>query len=181
MRRNEKLTETEPIEHVATRDRILDIALDLFSTQGYEGTSIREIAQKLGFSKASIYYHFASKEEILVALHFRLHEFGSTAMRAVDLSETSPEVWIRAPGEAHRPDSRVSRPVCPSRAEQGNLGAVAQGTAYLRARPCGGLVPNGSSQPADRPGGPCPHGMRVQGSHGHLGPCGGRLQRGPLG
>jgi len=78
----------------STREHILDIALDLFGTQGYDKTSVREIAEKLGFSKASIYYHFASKEDILMALHFRLHEFGRDAMSAVDLSETSAEVWM---------------------------------------------------------------------------------------
>lgn len=58
-----------------TRERILDIALDLFIEQGYDKTSLREIAERLGFTKAAIYYHFASKEEILFALHLRLHEF----------------------------------------------------------------------------------------------------------
>ena len=48
----------------STRDRILDIALDLFVEQGFDKTSLREIAERLGFSKAAIYYHFASKDEI---------------------------------------------------------------------------------------------------------------------
>ncbi|HEX3981907.1 MAG TPA: helix-turn-helix domain-containing protein, partial [Acidimicrobiales bacterium] len=50
-----------------TRERILDIALELFTTQGYDKTSLRQIAEQLGFSKAAIYYHFASKEDILLA------------------------------------------------------------------------------------------------------------------
>jgi AcrR family transcriptional regulator len=60
----------------STRERILDIALELFTEQGYERTSLRQIAERLGFSKAAIYYHFASKEDILMTLHLRLHEFG---------------------------------------------------------------------------------------------------------
>ena len=48
-----------------TRERILDISLELFTTQGYDKTSLREIAEHLGFSKAAIYYHFESKEAIL--------------------------------------------------------------------------------------------------------------------
>lgn len=83
-----------PVEQRGTRERILDIALDLFSLQGYDKTSMREIAEKLGLSKASIYYHFPGKEDILMALHLRLHEFGQEARGAVDLSETSPEVWM---------------------------------------------------------------------------------------
>lgn len=51
-----------------TRTRILDIAADLFRTRGYAGTSIADIAAGLGTSKAALYYHFRSKEEILDAL-----------------------------------------------------------------------------------------------------------------
>ena len=80
-------------ERSGTRERILDIALELFSTQGYDKTSLREIAQRLGFSKAAIYYHFASKEEILLALHLRLHEFGRDALQTMGEVGTSPELW----------------------------------------------------------------------------------------
>jgi AcrR family transcriptional regulator len=48
-----------------TRVRILAVALELFATQGYAGTSIRDIAEPMGMTKAALYYHFASKEEIL--------------------------------------------------------------------------------------------------------------------
>ncbi|MEW2356966.1 helix-turn-helix domain-containing protein [Spirillospora sp. NPDC029432] len=51
-----------------TRARILDIAAELFRAQGYAGTSIADIAKRLGSSKAALYYHFASKEKILDAL-----------------------------------------------------------------------------------------------------------------
>jgi AcrR family transcriptional regulator len=64
----------------STRERILNVALDLFSDKGYDGTSLREIAEQLGVTKAALYYHFASKEDILMALHMRLHDFGKDAM-----------------------------------------------------------------------------------------------------
>ena len=51
-----------------TRQRILVIAGELFVRQGYAGTSIADIAGQLGTSKAALYYHFKSKEEILEAL-----------------------------------------------------------------------------------------------------------------
>ena len=51
-----------------TRQRILAVAQELFIDQGYDGTSLREIADRLGFTKAALYYHFRSKDEILVAL-----------------------------------------------------------------------------------------------------------------
>jgi AcrR family transcriptional regulator len=78
----------------STRERILDIALELFTTQGYDKTSLRQIAERLGFTKAAIYYHFASKADILMALHMRLHEFGRDALSAMG-DEASPESWAR--------------------------------------------------------------------------------------
>jgi len=61
---------------VQTRERILDIALELFTEQGYEKTSLRDIAEQLGTTKAALYYHFERKEDILLELHLRLHAFG---------------------------------------------------------------------------------------------------------
>ncbi|MDX3850892.1 helix-turn-helix domain-containing protein [Streptomyces sp. AK02-01A] len=51
-----------------TRQRIQDIALELFAEQGYEKTSLREIAERLEVTKAALYYHFKTKEDILISL-----------------------------------------------------------------------------------------------------------------
>jgi AcrR family transcriptional regulator len=51
-----------------TRQRILDVALELFGEHGYAGTSIADITKRLGISKAALYYHFTAKDEILSAL-----------------------------------------------------------------------------------------------------------------
>ena len=51
-----------------TRDRIRTVAMKLFSEQGYEHTSIRQIAEQLGITKAAVYYHFRSKEDIVTSL-----------------------------------------------------------------------------------------------------------------
>jgi AcrR family transcriptional regulator len=51
-----------------TRERILAVANELFIEQGYEGTSLREIADRLDITKAALYYHFRSKDEILETL-----------------------------------------------------------------------------------------------------------------
>jgi AcrR family transcriptional regulator len=51
-----------------TRGRIQAVALDLFAEQGYEKTSLREIAERLGVTKAALYYHFKSKEDIVRSL-----------------------------------------------------------------------------------------------------------------
>ncbi|MFJ9807827.1 TetR/AcrR family transcriptional regulator [Streptomyces sp. NPDC101158] len=51
-----------------TRQRIQDVALELFAEQGYETTSLREIAERLDVTKAALYYHFKTKEDILVSI-----------------------------------------------------------------------------------------------------------------
>lgn len=51
-----------------TRERILRAALRLFAEHGYGATSMREIAEQLGITKAALYYHFDSKEDIVRAL-----------------------------------------------------------------------------------------------------------------
>lgn len=51
-----------------TRAKILDIARELFAIQGYAGTSIADIATRLGATKGALYYHFKSKDQILDAL-----------------------------------------------------------------------------------------------------------------
>ncbi|WP_327092889.1 TetR/AcrR family transcriptional regulator [Nonomuraea sp. NBC_01738] len=51
-----------------TRTRIQEIALRLFTEQGYEATSLREIAEELGVTKAALYYHFKTKDDIVGSL-----------------------------------------------------------------------------------------------------------------
>jgi AcrR family transcriptional regulator len=78
----------------ATRQRILDVALDLFNEHGYDKTSLREIAEALGFTKAALYYHFERKEDILVALHLRLHALGRDVLD--QLGQIEPALDARA-------------------------------------------------------------------------------------
>lgn len=68
-----------------TRRRAQQAALDLFTRQGYEATSLREIADELGINKASLYHHFASKEAILQSL------FDERGTEVADLL-----TWLRA-------------------------------------------------------------------------------------
>lgn len=82
-----------PSGEKSTRERILDVALELFNTAGYEGTSLREIAERMHFSKAALYYHFASKDDILLALHMRLHALGKEGFEDLDADRVRPEQW----------------------------------------------------------------------------------------
>ncbi|MDP9846250.1 TetR/AcrR family transcriptional regulator [Streptosporangium lutulentum] len=51
-----------------TRAEIQDVALALFTEHGYDATSMREIAERLDITKAALYYHFKSKEAIILSL-----------------------------------------------------------------------------------------------------------------
>ncbi|WP_432097369.1 TetR/AcrR family transcriptional regulator [Streptomyces sp. bgisy100] len=51
-----------------TRQRIQDVALELFAERGYEKTSLREIAEQLDVTKAALYYHFKTKEDIVLGI-----------------------------------------------------------------------------------------------------------------
>ncbi len=46
----------------------MDAALQLFSEHGFEGSSLQQIADRLGVTKAALYYHFRSKDDLLQAL-----------------------------------------------------------------------------------------------------------------
>lgn len=52
----------------STKDKIFDVALDLFSKKGYDSVSIRAIAFEVGIKESSIYNHYSSKKEILISI-----------------------------------------------------------------------------------------------------------------
>ena len=68
-----------------TRAAIQRVALERFTSKGYEATSMREIADELGIKKASLYYHFNGKEDILRSL------FVQRGTEAQELLE-----WVKA-------------------------------------------------------------------------------------
>src|ERR1043165_5096400 len=70
-----------------TRDRILSVALQMFASQGYASTSLREIADELGVTKAALYFHFKTKEDILTGI-LRGHLASINAI--VDEAEQTP-------------------------------------------------------------------------------------------
>ena len=76
-----------------TRERILDVALELFTEDGYDRASLREIAERLGVTKAALYYHFPSKADILFALHLRLHALIDEPLEQLREGPVTLERW----------------------------------------------------------------------------------------
>ena len=71
-------------EKSETRDKILDAARELFVSEGYEGVSMRKVAEKIEYSPPAIYVHFADKNELFHELcrqdFARLQEVVATEM-----------------------------------------------------------------------------------------------------
>ncbi|GAA3845965.1 TetR family transcriptional regulator [Sphaerisporangium flaviroseum] len=74
-------------EHTDTRTRIQEIALKLFTEQGYEATSLREIAEAVGVTKAALYYHFRTKDDIIASL---TEDRRAAAERLIKWSQDQP-------------------------------------------------------------------------------------------
>src|SRR6478609_10791568 len=51
-----------------TRTRLIEAAIDLFTQHSFAGTSLQMIADELGLTKAAIYYHFRSREQLLTGV-----------------------------------------------------------------------------------------------------------------
>ena len=96
--------------HTDTRQRALDVALELFTEQGYEKTSLREIADRLGIKKASLYYHFPSKEALLAGIMENLlapvDELVAWSQTQPRTAETRQEVVRRIAAAVRGPWSR---------------------------------------------------------------------------
>jgi AcrR family transcriptional regulator len=75
-----------------TRERILDVALELFATQGFAGTSIRQITQAVGIRESAIYAHFVSKQEMYETL---FEEVGPPAFLLLELLEAGEYERLR--------------------------------------------------------------------------------------
>jgi AcrR family transcriptional regulator len=73
------------------RQELIDTAIELFAQNGFHGTGIDRIAEQAGVSKKTMYHHFRSKEElILAALKQHDGQFRNYFMKSVDQVSGSP-------------------------------------------------------------------------------------------
>jgi AcrR family transcriptional regulator len=73
-----------------TRARILEVALELFATQGLQQTSLRQIADRLGLTKPALYYHFASRDDLVRSLVQPLLDDVDRMLARVEQADASP-------------------------------------------------------------------------------------------
>lgn len=74
-------TPTRKRDAKATRDRLVRAALDLFTSQGYHGTTTPVIAERAGVAEGTIYRHFTSKEQLLNEIYRAGVRLFTTALR----------------------------------------------------------------------------------------------------
>jgi AcrR family transcriptional regulator len=72
-----------------TRQRLTDVAVDLFTRHSFAGTSLQMIADEMGFTKAAIYYHFRTREELLGAVVEPIFEQLSAIITAAEAQRSA--------------------------------------------------------------------------------------------
>ena len=75
------------IKEKNTKDKILEEALKLFAQSGYMGTSMNDIASKLGVTKAALYKHYKSKQEILDSIIDKMNELDMERVKRYEMPE----------------------------------------------------------------------------------------------
>jgi AcrR family transcriptional regulator len=111
---NRKSTARQAAEQPGSqRDALLDAAAHLFSTQGFNSTSMRDIAASIGKTPGSLYYHFESKNDLLVAIHLRAQAWAEDILRSAKEGNGGPWKTLEQLCVAHlealleRPDYAV--------------------------------------------------------------------------
>ncbi len=122
----------------ATRERILDAALDLFRTQGYAETTMRQIAQAADVAVGNAYYYFASKDQLILAFYERNHAdhvalLGDALETTKDFRERL-RVLLRTKVDSAMPYRRLSTKLFTSAADpESPLSPFSPESAPLRA------------------------------------------------
>lgn len=74
-----------------TKERILEVSLELFAQSGYLGTSMSDIAHQLGITKSALYKHYAGKQEILNSIVGKMSKTDYEQAEKYEMPETEPD------------------------------------------------------------------------------------------
>lgn len=91
-----------------TRESILLAALRLFSRNGYEGTSMRDIAGEVGITQGAIYKHFAGKDVLLEAICTRMEENDAMHAEAAGVPAEDPLTCDDSLSNQQQPNGRLA-------------------------------------------------------------------------
>jgi AcrR family transcriptional regulator len=80
----------------ATRELLVSIARERFTTQGYAATSIEDIVQRAGVAKGALYHHFSGKDALFRAVYEEVLADVASAVMAAALAEQEPWAGVRA-------------------------------------------------------------------------------------
>jgi AcrR family transcriptional regulator len=83
------------------RRQILEAAVELFKTQGYDGFSLRQVAEKIGYTPTTIYLYFKDKNELLLTVAYEGFRVFGERFQAVFDAVTDPLERIRALGRTY--------------------------------------------------------------------------------
>lgn len=75
---------------MSTKDRIMDVALHMFSERGYEAVSVRDICGEVGIKESTLYYHFKNKKDILDSLITKFKDHISGLLSHLDEIPKTP-------------------------------------------------------------------------------------------
>lgn len=121
------------------RDTLLTAAARLIAARGYDATSMRDIARVAGMQPGSLYYHYASKDELFVAVHEAAVASIADAVERAIAGATDPWVRLEAAAAAHleallgsRPTATIVSPDFPVTSTRLRARLVAQRDAYER-------------------------------------------------
>jgi AcrR family transcriptional regulator len=137
-----------PRRNADTREDIRAVAMELFAENGFEQTSLRQIAERLDITKAALYYHFPSKDELLAELALpMIEELEAYVAGARDARpDDAPELLRRYLELCHR-HRLLMQSVLREPAVLARLGVL---TAVLYRRLVVDRALVGSDLPADR-------------------------------
>ncbi|MBC8284028.1 MAG: TetR/AcrR family transcriptional regulator, partial [Nitrospinae bacterium] len=80
---------------VSKREQLIQTALELFSLTGYSAVGVNTISEKAGITKKTLYHHFKSKEEPILAVRRYYEErIRNSCMRAVEAKTDIPQVRL---------------------------------------------------------------------------------------
>jgi len=86
---------------IDTRDRVLQVAQALFAERGYQGSSLRDIAKRIGIKAPSLLHHFPSKQQLYLAVLDKMFESLEDAANALAIGRESRQERMRqAVGDA---------------------------------------------------------------------------------